>query len=43
MFRHVAPLDLARDVLERDDNLWMLTLPAAAGWTDLGREECLRA
>lgn len=42
-FATLRPVDFSRDVLERDDHLWMLTLPRAAGWSDLGTEERLRA
>jgi mannose-1-phosphate guanylyltransferase len=37
-YRGLEKLDLSHDVLARADNLSLITLPTAAGWSDLGTE-----
>ena len=37
-FNNVPAVDFSRDVLSRAQNLRFMTLPARAGWTDLGDE-----
>jgi mannose-1-phosphate guanylyltransferase len=37
-FNNIPAVDFSRDVLSRAQNLRLMTLPARAGWTDLGDE-----